>query len=182
MELHRSMFFDGKDYPLISPIRSAAQYKSHAQLRKFSDSDLRAAFVHDQTARGLARTLKCNVGTIRNHTRRLGLRLHGSNGIVWTAEEDALVHQCARGLVSVATITRTTRHSSNSVRIRAEQLGVTLVIRDQGQTGPLQVKRGPHMEYENSITVGKVDKLLLKLNEEFGAPRNEIYPGVKLRA
>ena len=89
------MFFDGKDYPLINPNRSMAQYKSHAQLRKFSDSDLRAAYTHDQTARGLARSLKCNVGTIRSHAQRLGLRLRGSTGIVWTAEEDALVQQCA---------------------------------------------------------------------------------------
>jgi hypothetical protein len=176
------MFFENKAPSILSSIRSAAQYKSHAQLRKFSDSDLRTAHMSDQTARGLARTLKCNVGTIRSHCRRLGLRLKGGNGIVWTAAEDSLVYQCARGLVSVATITRTTKHSSNSVRQRAEQLGVTLVIRDQGQTGPLQAKRGPHMEYENSITVGKTDRLLLKLHEEFGNPRDEIYPGVKLRA
>ena len=177
------MFFEDKDSPLAIRTRLEVLALSHAPLRKFSDAALRLAYVHDQTGRGLARTLHCNVGTIRSHARRLGLPLRGKPGVRWTPEEDVMVRQCARGLLSVATITTRTKHSSNSIRIRAEQLGVTLVIKFQGQTGSLGGKKsGPHAEYDNSITVGKIDKLLLKLHEEFGAPRDEIYPGAQVRA
>ena len=176
------MFLDNPNQHIADPVRVRAQRRSHSYLRKFSDSDLLVAYRHDQTARGLARTLKCNTGTIRNHAMRLGLRLHSSVGIQWRLEEDALIRQCGRGLVTMGTITKLTGHASLTIRERAEELGVTLVVREQGAHTPTQDKRGPKdFEYDHSITVGKVDKLLLKLHEEFGSPRNEIYPGVVVK-
>ena len=176
------MFLDDPLNRIANPARVMAQRRSHSYLRKFSDSDLLEAHRHDQTARGLARTLKCNVGTVRSHAQRLGLRLHSSVGIQWRLEEDALIRQCGRGLCSMHTITKLTGHAALSIRERADELGVTLIIREQGMSGPEQDKRGPTLhEYDQSITVGKVDKLLLKLHEEFGDPRDEIYPGVKVK-
>ena len=173
------MSLDDRNHTILSSIRSVAQYQSHAPLRQFSDSELRAAYEHDQTARGLARTLKCGAATIRHHARRLGLRLRGTDRIVWTPDQDALVRQCGRGLVSMATITRTTKHTSASIRERAAELGVTLVIREQGVQGLTPDRYSS--QYENPITVGKVDKLLLKLQQEFGSPRTEVYPGVLVK-
>ena len=74
-----------------------------------------------------------------------------------------------------------TNHSSKSIRIRASELGVVLVIGGQAQRPPYQSNHGS-TEYDHTITVGKTDRLLLKLHEEFGSPRDEVYPGVQVRA
>ena len=125
--------------------------------------------------------MHCTADTIRSHARRLGLSLIGKPSVHWTSDQDAMVRECGRGLIAAGAITRVTNHSSKSIRIRAAELGVVLVIKSQAQYAPQQGNRYSS-EYDHSITVGKVDKLLLKLHEEFGNPRNEIYPGVPVRA
>ena len=157
-----------------SPRRVEIQRTSHRCLRKFSDEELRTAAVDHPKASELAHILKCNVGTVRAHADRLGIKLRGQKGIVWRPSEDALLRQCAAGLISVATITKLTKHSAVSIRLRAKALRIRLIFRDQKSPIPYNSKRGTE---EHVISVGKVDKLLLKLNEVFGAPRNEIYPG-----
>ncbi len=165
--------------PLLDPIRVKAQRRSHAYLRKFSDEAFLEAYAKDHSAVGLAKKLHCYQGTIRYHAARLGLRLRGNVGSVWTPEQDEQVRQCGLGKTTVSAITRTTRHSSLTIARRAEQLGVTLVLSNQGQIDILQGERGMSQQYDNPITVGKVDRLLRKLREEFGSSRRDIYPGVK---
>jgi hypothetical protein len=176
------MFFEDKNYQIASPKRVEIQPLNHAPFRKFSDAALRVAHTHDQTARGLARTLHCDADTIRSHARRLGLPLIGKPSVHWTPDQDAMVRECGRGLIAAGAITRVTNHSSKSIRIRAAELGVVLVINGADQRAPPYHSNRCSTEYDYSITVGKIDRLLLKLREEFGSPRDEIYPGIPVRA
>jgi hypothetical protein len=176
------MFFEDKDHSPLNPKRVETQTLSYAPIRKFSDAALRVAHTHDQTARGLARTLHCGADTIRSHAKRLGLSLIGKPSVHWTPDEDAMVRGCARGLIAAGAITRVTNHSSKSIRIRAAELGVVLVIRGLAQRAPSYQSNKGSTEYDHMITVGKIDRLLLRLHEEFGSPRNEVYPGLPVRA
>lgn len=161
--------------------------KAHAKpyLRAFTDDELRAAHAKTQDGDELAQLLRCTKTTVRMHVKRLGLELDERNYARWTPEHDELVRACGRGEIAMTRIVLETHHSAVTVKRRAAELGVELVMRGTGprNTGEEDTdeprSKAPYdldIAGTSTITVG-TDELLQRLQAEFGKPRDEVYPG-----
>ena len=162
---------------LLSTIRSLAQTRSHAPMRKFTDQALIQCVIDGLTITETARKLTAGKSTVRYHADRLNLVFERkSHRLPFSKEDDELIRACTRGEVMLSYVVRTLHCSFGSVRLRADSLGVTIPIKRQLRKKDPKVYAGRDYDLGRPISVGN-DQLLRKLRYEYGKPRDEVYPG-----
>ena len=162
---------------LLSTIRSLAQTRSHAPMRKFTDQALIQCVIDGLTITETARKLEAGKSTIRYHAERLNLTFaRKSNKLPFSKEDDELIKACARGDLMLSYVGRVLHCSFSAIRSRANDLDTPIPIRRLLRKKDPKVYAGREYDLGQPISVGN-DQLLRKLRYEYGQPRNEVYPG-----
>lgn len=164
---------------LLSNIRQLAQIRSHGPLRKFTDQILIQCVLDGLTASEAASKLGACKSTIRHHADRLNLRFdHRSHCLSFSKDDDELIRACARGEVMLSYVSRALGNVSfSSIRYRAKRMGIVIPVKRQPRKNfDPKVYAARDYDIGNPITVGK-DRLLHKLKDIHGQPRDEVYPG-----
>ena len=168
---------------ILSEIRQAAQVKSNARRRKFTDQALIQCCNDGLTAAAASRRLGVVHSTLQLHAERLGLVMAKKvSRAEFTYEEDELIRQCSRGEVRLSYVEYVTRHQISSIRLRAAALGVVIKIKRQVRLKSAKVYAVREYDLGDGITVGKVDRYLKRLRLVHHYPRDEVYPGTRKAA
>lgn len=159
----------------------ASARASRLGARSFTDAQLRAAYAAHPVSDDCARALECSKQTLFQHAKRLGLVFKRQPTAAWTAEQDEVIRQCARGEISQTKAVSLTGHSSLTLRARAKVLGVSLPVYSRGGRRVVDsIVKAPRDDYGEGITV-RGDKYLARLFDVHVTPRDEVYPGVVVR-